>query len=325
MQNYNYFQKIFHEIVLGNSFINKSLFEVEKMLYLKNKNFKHQMHIFISSLPRSGTTSVLNFLYSSKKYASLKYSNMPFILSPNISKKFSKKKIEKKERIHSDGIEFDLDSPEAFDEIFFKNDDKFIKDELLNYISLILHSQNKEYYLSKNNLNYKRINLINSILPNSIFLIPIRDPIQHSYSLLNQHINFVELQKNNTFIKKYMNYLNHNEFGLDHIPWNSPKNFNNPNNLNYWLEQWLMFYNNIYLNFNNYNNCILLIYEELTNQNYVENFLKKLKLNENININKKFFKNSNKNNLKIDFDLNIFENAKMIYNNLKNNSLTGLS
>ena len=58
-----------------------------------------------------------------------------------------------------------------------------------NYIQLILNSENKIRYLSKNNLNYKRIDLINSILPNSIFLIPIREPLQHSYSLLNQHLN----------------------------------------------------------------------------------------------------------------------------------------
>ena len=34
----------------------------------------------------------------------------------------------------------------------------FIKNELCNYIQLILNSENKKRYLSKNNLNYKRIN-----------------------------------------------------------------------------------------------------------------------------------------------------------------------
>ena len=94
---------------------------------------------------------------------------MPFILSPNFSKLFKKKNIEKKERIHGDGLTYDIDSPEAFDEVFFNNSEEFIKYELENYLQLILLSSDKEKYLSKNNLNYKRINLINSILPNSIF------------------------------------------------------------------------------------------------------------------------------------------------------------
>ena len=97
-------------------------------------------------------------------------------------------------------------------------------------------------YLSKNNLNYKRINLINSILPKSIFLIPIREPLQHAFSLLNQHLRFNELQKKDKFILRYMNYLGHNEFGLNHKSWHQPINFHDQNKINYWLEQWFLFY-----------------------------------------------------------------------------------
>ena len=58
------------------------------------------------------------------------YRNMPFILSPNISRLI----ILKKNRLHDDGITYDLNSPEAFDEIFFDNNEIFIKNELSNYI-----------------------------------------------------------------------------------------------------------------------------------------------------------------------------------------------
>ena len=45
---------------------------------------------------------------------------MPFILSPNIYSFLNlKSNIKKSERFHGDGISIDLDSPEAFDEIFF--------------------------------------------------------------------------------------------------------------------------------------------------------------------------------------------------------------
>ena len=89
--------------------------------------------------------------------------------------------------MHGDGITYDINSPEALDEIFFDNNEEFVVNELVNYIQLILLNKNKDKYLSKNNLNYKRIDLIQSILPNSVFLIPIREPLQHANSLLSQH------------------------------------------------------------------------------------------------------------------------------------------
>jgi len=201
MQNYSNIQKFLHDFVLSKKIINKSLFELEKIIYLKKKDIINQSHVFITGLPRSGTTSLLNFLFSSGEYASLTYNNMPFILSPHLSKLFHKKNITKKERLHRDGINFDNNSPEALDEIFFDNNEEFVKNEIINYIQLILLSNNKTKYLSKNNLNYKRVDLIQSIFPNSIFLIPIREPLQHANSLLNQHLHFSQIQKEDDFIR----------------------------------------------------------------------------------------------------------------------------
>ena len=317
MQNYSGIQKFLHDLVLSKKFINKSLFELEKIIYLKDKDIKNQSHIFITGLPRSGTTSLLNFIYSSDHYASLTYKNMPFILSPNFSKLFNKKNILKKKRLHGDGISYDINSPEALDEIFFNNEEEFIKNELVNYIQLILLSESKDKYLSKNNLNFKRIDLINSILPNSIFLIPIREPLQHTYSLLNQHLNFSQLQKGNDFIRRYMNYLGHNEFGLNHKPWNNPINFKDLNDINYWLEQWCLFYQDILKNYQSYDNCFFIIYEELTNQNYLKVLLEKIYFNQVENLNLNYFKNSNKKEIDIDCAKDIYENAKDIYIDFK--------
>ena len=134
MQNYSNIQKFLHDFVLSKKMINKSLFELEKIIYSKNKDVKNQSHIFITGLPRSGTTSLLNFLFSSGEYASLTYRNMPFVLSPNFSKLFNKKNTPQKERMHGDGITYDINSPEAFDEVFFNNDEEFVENELLNYL-----------------------------------------------------------------------------------------------------------------------------------------------------------------------------------------------
>ena len=55
-------------------------------------------------------------------------------------------------------------------------------------------------------------------------------------------INFTKLQNNDTFILKYMNYLGHTEFGKNHKSWNSPQLFKDTFDINYWLEQWKIFY-----------------------------------------------------------------------------------
>ena len=320
MQNYSNIQKFLHDFVLSKKIINKSLFELEKIIYLKNKDIVNQSHAFITGLPRSGTTSILNFLFSSGEYASLTYNNMPFILSPHLSKLFHKKNITKKERLHRDGINFDNNSPEALDEIFFDNNEEFVKNEIVNYIQLISLSNNKTKYLSKNNLNYKRVDLIQSIFPNSIFLIPIREPLQHTNSLLNQHLHFSQLQKEDDFIRRYMKYLRHNEFGLDHKPWNKPIHSNDLNNINYWLEQWNLFYDFIYKKLQSYENCYFVIYEELNNPNYVEKILKKINLEKDKNIDLQFFRNSNKKDLNVVYDMDIFDESQLLYQNfLKSN------
>ena len=317
MQKYSGIQKFLHDFVLSKKFINKSLFELEKIIYLKGKEIKNQNHIFITGLPRSGTTSILNFIFLSNEFASLTYKNMPFILSPNFSKLFYKKNIPLKERLHGDGINFDLNSPEALDEVFFNNEKKFIKNELLNYIKLILISENKNKYLSKNNLNYKRINLINSILPNSVFLITIREPIQHAYSMLNQHLHFCKLQKENDFTRRYMNYLGHNEFGLNHISWNKPIEYRDFNNINYWLEQWCLFYQKIIDNYQSHDKCIFIVYEELTNSNYIQKLSNTINFYKNKNLDLNFFKNSNKNKLDISCSDYTKKIANEIYDNFK--------
>tara|TARA_B100001057_G_C22855045_1_gene952374 strand:+ start:2614 stop:3579 length:966 start_codon:yes stop_codon:yes gene_type:complete len=320
MHNYNLIQIFLHDFVLNNKFINKSLYEIEKIFYLKKIDIKDENHVFITGMPRSGTTGLLNFLFSSNQYASLRYKNMPFILSPNFSTFFNTKDIASTERSHQDGIFYNMESPEAFDEIFFDNNNKFIKDELLNYVQLILLSENKNKYLSKNNSNIKRIDLIKNLLPNSKFLIPIREPLQQSYSLLNQHINFNYLQKKNNFIKRYMKYLGHHEFGIIHKPWNSPMNHFNKNKIDYWLEQWLLFYEKIYDKFQNNHNCYFLIYEKLENMDYILSLFEKISLKKNLISKLDYFKNSNKKNINIFYNEHLYNKTVSIYEKFLNST-----
>ena len=93
MINYSFIHQLLHEIFLGNKLIKKSIFELEKIIFLKKNNIKNNKHIFITGMPRSGTTALLNVLNKKTDLCSLKYKNMPFVMGPNISKFFKSKKL----------------------------------------------------------------------------------------------------------------------------------------------------------------------------------------------------------------------------------------
>ena len=321
MNNYNFLQKKLHKLVLGFNFIKKSLFEVEKNIYLSKKNIRNNSHIFISGLPRSGTTTLLNCFYNTNDYASLTYKDMPFVLTPNIFSKFSSnKKIPKTERIHQDGVIYDQDSPDTFDEVLFLTFKK--NNEIINnyndLISLILDKYKKEKYLSKNNNNYKRIDLILSHFPQSYVLIPFRDPLQHANSLLKTHLVFVEKQKKDLFILEYMNFLGHHEFGLNHVYWFKPVNYNNPNDINYWLEQWNLFYLNLENKYLEKKiNVLFINYENLCKNSDTKKMLsKKLDLKHPIDFQ---FKYSHK-NVNFDYDKEILAQCGYTYDKLTSKS-----
>ena len=233
---------------------------------------------------------------------------------PNLFSKIkTKKNYEKKERLHKDEIFYDLKSPEAFDEIFFSTFNREdLKEELENYLNLILIKKTKKRYLSKNNSNYKRIDIITDMLPNSKFLISYREPLQHAFSLFNQHLNFIKIQKNNNFVKRYMNYLGHYEFGTNHKSWNYSKVYNHFDSLNYWIEQWIIFYENIFNKYKNYNNCHFIKYENLQNKEYSQCLLKILQLNQKPNFHLRFKKKE----INVAFDKNLYLKASEIYEKL---------
>ena len=320
MNKYTFLQKKLHKLCLKNNIIKKSLFEIEKILFFKKDILNKESHIFITGLPRSGTTTLLNFLYKSDKFASLTYQDMPFVLSPNLLSKFYKRgQSYFRERMHGDGIKYNQDSPEAFEEVFFLTfDENESKENFDKYVSLILKKYQKKNYLSKNNNNYKRIHLIESIFSNSNFLIPFRDPLQHANSLLNQHLHFLNQQKEDKFILEYTNYLGHFEFGFNHKSWFMPNKFKKFDDLNYWIEQWHSFYSNFIKKYISNSNVFFISYEKLCNEeNSKKILIDKFNLKENIDF--KF--NLSKKEIKNKYDFSLISECLKIYEIMKNKSL----
>ena len=317
MNNYSWLQQKLHQLALSSQLIREVTLDVESSLVSINQT--NENHVFVTGLARSGTTILLNALHISHEFASLSYRDMPFVLAPNLWSKLSinKRDIDLVERAHGDGIKVSLESPEAFEEVFwmtFARENKDIKDKLKNYVQLINHKYQKKRYLSKNNQNIRRLELISDTFPDSKILVPFRNPIQHANSLFTQHQRFIEDSKKDTFISKYMKWIGHTEFGPNYIPIHN-KNllFEDNLNINHWLEQWHLTYQNSLEAFRNKENIHFICYEKLCNEK--EYWLDILHI---LNINEKYefeFKESNK-DISLEIDDSIRNQGLSLYSEL---------
>ena len=287
MADYGWISKGLHFLALGNRTIAEVALDLELTAFGKKLvDPASGRHIFVVGFARAGTTILTRALHSTGHFGSLTYKDMPFVLAPNcwsILSAFSSKEIIKKERIHGDGIYVNHTSPEAFDEVFWRicSGDDYIKAEKLEpysanssqikkyqqYVGAILYRYGKTRYLSKNNNNILRIKSIVDAFPNAFLLVPFRCPLEQSTSLLNQHNRLLNLQENNSFIKHYMNWLGHHEFGSDHKPFNLTDKIEahyNLGSIDYWLEQWILTYDFVLKCYQEFTaRMILICYEQL--------------------------------------------------------------
>ena len=315
MNNYSWLEQKLHRFALSSQFMREVTFDFEST-NISSSNESNN-HIFITGLARAGTTILLNALYQSNIFASLSYADMPFVLAPNLWSKisFKNRDLKFKERAHGDGIKVSTESPEAFEEVFWKTffSEEFeeLKEKFSTYVNNINYKYKKERYLSKNNQNIKRVELLTSIFPDSKILIPFREPIQHAYSLLTQHKKFIEDSRNDNFIKNYMKWIGHTEFGPNYIPIHDQNlNFHNDLEINHWIEQWYLTYSDTVLFLKDKKNIYFISYEKLcSNRDYwfqIQNLA---------NIEKPFdfeFRESKK-DIKVNIDSGLKEKAISLY------------
>ena len=343
-KNYSYLVQVLHYLVLGNKFIPELLHDIEKLIFRnKLKDVSKNNHIFINGLARSGSTILMRSIFETKEFSALTYRDMPFIISPNIWSKISNKFKKQKavERLHGDNILIDLDSPEQLEEAFWKlkNGKIYIlKDALKSYsvstdsledykkfINLVIIKYKKNNYITKNNNNILRLSSIKNTFPNCLILIPFRDPVNQSYSLLNQHILFKKIQKKNIFTKKYMSFLAHHEFGLLQKPFlfdnKHEQNYLEKESINYWLEQWVYVYENLSKQeLLNSKNVFFICFEELLSnpKNIFNNIFNLTKIEAFKKINLNTFDKQTKNDVDLTkLDKNLIDKAKIIYESVR--------
>ncbi|HKT86350.1 MAG TPA: sulfotransferase [Novosphingobium sp.] len=218
-------------------------------------------HVFVTGLARSGTTVMLRHLHRSGPFRSLTYRDMPFVLAPNLWKRFSarwQRRQEERLRAHGDRIMVSADSPEALEEVFwriFSGSDYIRRDALVPYrpdgdvlarfrryvAAILAPGGSGQRYLSKNNNNILRLSALRDAFPNAFVVIPFRHPATQASSLWRQHKLFSGMQEESPFVRSYMDWLGHHEFGQGHRPFlfgGGPPRDLSPELPDYWLDTW---------------------------------------------------------------------------------------
>lgn len=293
---YSFLERILYRFAFLTKSSQIAFADLEEQIFTKHlKAINHRKPVFITALPRTGTTLLLNICTQLNEFASHNYRDMPFILIPmlwnRISSKFQYTEAWQ-ERAHGDGLLVNADSPEAFEEMiwmaFWKkqyhedriipwdhNCDKDIIAEFLKFykkhmqkiIALRQNSNNTvKRYISKNNNNIARLNMLTNQFPEATILIPFRDPIQQAASLLRQHQNFLKLHDEDRFACDYMKAIGHFDFGknlkpIDFDRWLQHTDIIESNTLIFWIKYWIAVYG--YINAVVDENTIMLSYDEL--------------------------------------------------------------
>lgn len=273
MSEYSTLDRILHSLALNFDAVKSMSYDLERSLaHTKAGNTAQEKHVFVTGLARAGTSILLRTLFQTKDFASQTYRDMPFVLAPQLWKKISQgwwRTSEQKERAHADGLMVDFDTVEAFEEVFWLTfaGDLYIRDNHLvehsvdenlaalfrDFVAVVIASQGPNgptRYLSKNNNNILRLAGLAKALPSGCIIVPFRSPLAQAQSLLRQHQSFSKAQNEDPFMKKYMRWLGHFEFGGDYRPFTfgddiEQLKYMDASNPNHWLERWTKVYQNV--------------------------------------------------------------------------------
>lgn len=231
--------------------------------------------VFITGLPRAGTTLLLEILAATPEFASHRYRDMPFVLTPLLWEMTAgrfRRTTASQERAHGDGMRIGPDSPEALEEVLWLafEGDQYESDRIrpwgdrvhpefeaffrshLKKIILIRDPDDADCtrrYVSKNNLNIARTGLLLSLFPDCRILVPFRDPMSQAASLLRQHLHFLGIHGRDAFAKEYMRKIGHFDFGenlrpVDFDGWYD-RCQSEPDQFAFWVEYWTATYRHL--------------------------------------------------------------------------------
>ena len=282
-----------HRLSFATTGAQVGLADIESSLFKKQlEPVICERPVFVTALPRAGTTLLLNLLVGTGEFASHTYRDMPFVLCPMLWQRFASifgTESIARERAHGDGVSISLDSPEALEEIIWqqfwsghyeqdrikpwkqgKNEQfrAFFIDHMRKIIAL-RSPEEPARYASKNNMNIARLRALKNLAPDCALIVPFRDPLQHASSLLRQHRGFIRMHAEDRFAHRYMSGTGHFDFGENLRPinfgnWLHDANYPDAMTLGFWLEYWVATYGHVLANHAKAAN--LLSFEELVSQ-----------------------------------------------------------
>ncbi len=268
---YSGLDQALHDYALGSLDRQRRLAGVEDRLFAARiARTRMDAPVFVTSLPRAGTTMMLGLLAEMPEFASATYRHMPFPMAPLLWGRFSRpfrRAGAPVERAHGDGIEVGLDSPEAFEEMLWMAfwpghygpdrirlwdadaDVPGFRDFLARHMAKVVAAEGgpARRYVSKNNANIARLPLLARLFPESQVVVPVRDPFAQTASLLRQHRRFTDLHAREPFARRYMQGIGHLEFGaaLKPIAFPGFDTAATPDSPSFWLAYWIAAYRTV--------------------------------------------------------------------------------
>jgi hypothetical protein len=273
---YSLIDRVLHRVAFATRPAQAALADIESRIFSDAlATVRVDRPVFITGLPRAGTTILLEIIVATGEFVSHTYRDMPFVMLPMLWSRFSqhfRRSDERRERAHGDGILVSVDSPEAFEEIVWLTfwSSQYAKDRILpwdttgdadfeyffrEHIRKIVALRGSEEatarrYVSKNNLNIARAEYLKKILPDAVIIVPFRTPGQHAASLLKQHLNFLRIHSRDPFASAYMKGLGHFDFGMNLMPvdfgnWLASSS-RDASTLEFWIQYWTSAYGYLY-------------------------------------------------------------------------------
>jgi hypothetical protein len=267
---YSPVERALHYLAFSVPFVQKALGELENDLFAsERRQASPGREVFITGLPRAGTTLLLELLYRSGEFCSFTYRHMPFVLAPLIFGRASRANARTKEieRAHGDGMQVSLDSPEAFEEVLWLTylRERIVAERTLEPLTvgmvsaqfeeafratiqkLVAERQSGARYLSKNNANISRLGVLSQLFPDSTIIVAFREPSTHVASLMRQHRRFSAAHSTDAFARRYMAWIGHFEFGLNFRPinfsgWLDGTEIDANPTADFWLRYWTAAY-----------------------------------------------------------------------------------
>jgi sulfotransferase family protein len=273
---YSSVDRLLHRLAFGTAEMQVELSGLEDLIYRKFlADTPVHRPVFITGLPRAGTTLFLQLISALEEFASHSYRDMPFVLLPMLWNSFSRgfrQDAAPAERAHGDGMLVDFDSAEAFEEMLWKVkspahyesdrivpwracDDPEPAEALASHMRKVIRLRQRRRevvprYLSKNNGNIARTDYLRRCWPQAVIIVPVREPVQHATSLLRQHRRFLDLHARDGFSREYMQGIGHFDFGanlrpIDFDGWLSTAGHTDPLTIGFWLEYWVAAYGSL--------------------------------------------------------------------------------